>query len=105
MKTTRIAALTLIATAAVGFNAYAESGDSYQPEPAQKFVSTLNRADVRAEAVKATRDNFTRGYNAETGEYLISAPAQATGAALTREAVRAEAIKARGANLLQDNAG
>jgi hypothetical protein len=105
MKTTRIAALALIATAAVGFNAYAESADSYQPEPVQKFVSTLSRAEVQAEAVKANRDNFKRGLNAETGEYLISAPAQATGAALTREAVRAEAIKARGTNLLQDNAG
>jgi Domain of unknown function (DUF4148) len=105
MKTTRIAALALIATAAVGFNAYAESSDSYQPEPVQKSVSTLNRAEVQAEAVKATRDNFNRGYNAETGEYLTSAPTQATDAALTREAVRAEAINSRGTNLLQNNAG
>jgi Domain of unknown function (DUF4148) len=105
MKTTRIAALALIATAAVGFNAYADSGDNYQPETAQKFVSTLSRAEVQTEAVKATRDNIKRGFNAETGEYLISAPAQVTGSALTREAVRAEAIKARGMSLLQDNAG
>jgi hypothetical protein len=104
MKTTRIAALALIATTAASFNVYADSGDSYQPDSAQKFVSTLSRAEVQAEAVKANRDNIKRGLNVETGEYLISAPAQATGSVLTREAVRAEAIRARGTNLLGDSA-
>lgn len=105
MKTTRIAALALIATAAIGFNAHAESGDNYQPQSAQKFVSTLSRAEVQAEAVKAVRENLQRGYNAESGDYAISAPAASNGSGLTREAVRAEAIKARGTQLLQDNAG
>jgi hypothetical protein len=105
MKTTRIAALALIATASVGFNAYAESSDNYQPEAAQKFVSKLTRAEVHAEAVKANRDNFQRGFNSERGDYLIGAPVQSSGSGLTREAVRAEAIKVRGANLLQDSAG
>jgi Domain of unknown function (DUF4148) len=104
MKTSRIAAMALIATAAAGFNAYAETSDTYQPESAQKFVSTLTRAQVQAEAVKATRDNFQRGYSIERGDYLISAPAQAADMGLTREAVRAEAIKARSQNVLQDNA-
>jgi hypothetical protein len=103
MKTTLIATLALIASAA-GFNAYADSGDRYQPESVQKFVSTLSRAEVQAEAVKANRDNIKRGLNVETGEYLISAPAQVTGSGLAREAVRAEAINARGTNLLGDNA-
>jgi Domain of unknown function (DUF4148) len=104
MKTSRIAALALIATAAAGFNAYAESSDSYQPEPVQKFVSTLTRAQVQAEAIQATRDNFTRGYNYETGEYQIAAPAKAIGDTLTREAVRAEAIKARNSVNVLDSA-
>jgi hypothetical protein len=103
MKATRIATLALIATAAAGFNAYAESGDSYQPEAAQKFVSTLSRAEVQAEAVKANRENFQRGFISERGEYLVSAPAASTDVGLTREAVRAEAIKVRGTSLLQDN--
>ena len=105
MKTSRIAALALIATAAAGFNAYAESRDTYTLQSTQKFVSTLTRAQVQAEAVKATRDNFQRSYNAQTGEYLISAPAATSDVGLTREAVRAETIKARGLNLLQDRAG
>lgn len=105
MKTSRIAALALIATAAVGFNAYAETSSDNLFAPAQKTVSTLTRAQVQAEAVQANRDNFQRGYSVERGDYLISAPVQATGSTLTREAVRAEAIKSRGAFVVQDNAG
>lgn len=105
MKTSRIATLALIATAAVGFNAYAESGESYPAQDTQKFVSTLTRAQVQAEAVKAARDNIQRGYNAEALEYLIGAPAAASDAGLTREAVRAEAIKARGLDLQIYSAG
>ncbi|MBS7806620.1 DUF4148 domain-containing protein [Variovorax sp. PCZ-1] len=104
MKTSRIAALALIASAAVGFNAFAETSDNYQPESAQKFVSTLTRAQVQAEAVKANRDSFQRGFNTERGDFLIGAPAQTPEVGLTREAVRAEAIKARSSKLLQDNA-
>jgi hypothetical protein len=104
MKTSRIAALALIATAAVGFNAYAETTSDNFFAPAQKTVSTLTRAQVQAEAVQA-RDNFQRGYSVERGDYLISAPVQATGSTLTREAVRAEAIKSRGTFVVQDNAG
>ena len=105
MKTSRIAALALIATAATGFNAYAEYSDNFQPAGTQKFVSTLTRAQVHAEAVKATREAVQRGYNTETGEYLQAAPQPQTSSGLTREAVRAEAIKARSLNMLQDSAG
>ena len=105
MKTSHIAALALIASAATGFNAYADSSDNYQPLSEQKFVSTLSRAEVQADAIKAARDSVKRGYNNESGEYLISAPAQPYSMSLTREAVRADAIKARGTKPLIDNAG
>lgn len=104
MKISHIAALALIASAATGFNAYAQSAD-VGIDPAQKFVSTLSRAEVQTEAAKAARDTFQRGYNYDSGEYLISAPAQPSSMSLTREAVRADAIKARGTKPLIDNAG
>lgn len=93
MKASRIATFALLATAAVGFNAFA--GDRYEPEASQSFVSTLSRAEVHAQAVKSVRDNQQRGFNAESGEYLISAPAAQATSGLTREAVRAEALKSR----------
>jgi hypothetical protein len=103
MKTSRIAALALIATAAAGFNAYAGETSEFNPDAGQKFVSTLSRAQVQSEAVKAVRDNLQRGYIAERGEYLVNAPVQANDATLTREAVRADAIKARGMNIAVDS--
>jgi hypothetical protein len=95
MKTTHIAALALIASAA-GFNAFAASGDNYPVVPEQTIVSTLSRAEVHAEAVKATREKLEHNFHSESGEYQIGAPVQATGSALTRAAVRAQALKARG---------
>ncbi len=105
MKTSHIAALALIASAATGFNAYADSGDNYQPQNEQKFVSTLTRAQVQADAIKAARDSAKRGYNNESGTYLINSPTQPSSMSLTREAVRVDAIKARGTKPLIDNAG
>ena len=104
MKATRIVSLALITFAAAGFNAHAESADNY-PQPVQKFVSTLTRAQVQADAIKATRESFHRTSNNESGEYLFSAPVAAPSVVLTREAVRAEAFKARGIVFLQDYAG
>jgi Domain of unknown function (DUF4148) len=96
MKTTRIAALALISTAAIGFNAYAGETSDFTPDVTQKFVSTLTRAQVQADAVQANLEITNRGYNNDQGVYLISAPAQSKDMSLTREAVRADAIKARG---------
>lgn len=104
MKTSRIAALAILASLA-GFNVYADSGDNYQPLSNQKFVSTLTRVQVQAEATKAASTAFRRGYNNDSGEYLISAPADASAVGLKREAVRAEAIKARSVNMQQYSAG
>jgi Domain of unknown function (DUF4148) len=95
MKTSRIAALTLIASAAVGFNAYAGETSEFTPDVSQKFVSTLTRAQVQADAVQANLEKIQRGYLNDQGVYLISAPVQSNAIAVTREAVRADAIKAR----------
>jgi hypothetical protein len=106
MKTSRIAALALIASASVGFNAFADTtSDNYPLTSPQNAVSTLTRAQVQAEAVQANLESFQRGFQSERGEYLISSPAASTTPVLTREAVRAEAIRARGEQTLNDNAG
>jgi Domain of unknown function (DUF4148) len=102
MKATRIATLALLATAAIGFNAYA--GDRYEPT-VNSTGSSLTRTQVQAEAVKANRDAIQRGFNSERGEYLISAPVATDGAPLAREAVRADALKARSSTLTINNAG
>jgi biotin carboxylase len=91
MKTSRIAALALIATAATGFNAYAQSADA-GIDPAQNFVSTANAAQVRADAVQANAERVQRGYSQESGEFLSGTPAFKSDVA--RDTVRAEAIKA-----------
>jgi hypothetical protein len=97
MKTSRIAALALIATAAAGFNAYAE-GVSYQADFTQQTASTLTRAQVQAEA---NANRAVNGLYTEVGE----ARTQATPSVLTREAVRAEAVKSRSVNLLPESIG
>ncbi len=97
MKTSRIAALALIATAAVGFNAYAE-GVSYQADFTKQTASTLTRAQVQAEA-KANR--AVNALYSEAGE----ARTQATPSSLTREAVRAEALKSRDVNWALETIG
>jgi hypothetical protein len=97
MKTSRIAALALIATAAVGFNAYAE-GVSYQADFTKQTASTLTRAQVQAQA-NANRD--VNALYSEAGE----ARTPVTPSSLTREAVRAEAIKSRDMNLLPESIG
>lgn len=91
MKTSRIAAFALIATAAVGFNAYAQSADA-GVDPAQGFVSTAIAAQVKAEAAQANADRIKRGYISESGEFLSGTPAFKSSVA--RDVVRAEAIKA-----------
>jgi hypothetical protein len=101
MKTSRIAALALIATAAAGFNAYAESSDNYQADFTQKSISTLSRAQVQATA----NDNSLRGLYSEQGDAQIKLATPRSDATLTREAVRAEAIKSRGVNLLPGSIG
>lgn len=90
MKTSRIAALALIASASFGFNAYAQSADA-GVDPAKNFVSTADQAQVRAEAVKANADRIQRGYNNDSGDYLVGAPAFKSG--VSREAVRNEAVQ------------
>jgi hypothetical protein len=105
MKATRIATLALLATAALGFNAFASGSDTYQPESAQKFVSVLSRAQVQEAAVAANLDNFKRGLTSERGNYLIDAAAQAPSLGLTREVVRSEAIKNAHMTLQNDHAG
>lgn len=105
MKATRIAVLALLATAALGFNAFASERDNLQPEPAQKFISVLTRAQVQEAAVNANLDNFKRGLVSERGNYSIDSAAQVAGSGLTREAVRAEAIKHAHMAFLNDHAG
>jgi hypothetical protein len=102
MKTPRIAALALIATAAVGFNAYAGETSEFTPNVSTSFVSTLTRAQVQAEAVQANLDKIQRGYIVEQDVFLVS-PAQTNASTLTREAVRADAIKARGMNIVVES--
>jgi hypothetical protein len=101
MKTTRIATLVLIASAAIGFNAYAAL-DSNEPGQIDKSVSTLSRAAVQAEAIKANSAKSQRGYIAESDIYLIGDNVQAP--TLTRKAVLDEVIKTRGTHLKRDNA-
>jgi hypothetical protein len=103
MKTSRIAALALIASAAAGFNAYAGESSEFTPNAKENFVSTLTRAQVQAEAVQAVAVRQQRGYSSERDEFLFSAPASAGQTTLTREAVRAEAIKARGMNIVVES--
>jgi hypothetical protein len=98
MKTSRIAALALIATAAVGFNSFAGDTSEFNPV-AEKFVSISTRAQVHAEAVQAVAERQQRGYGSERSEFLFNAPVSSGQTTLTREAVRAEAIKTRSMNM------
>ncbi len=99
MKTSHIAALALIASAATGFNAYAQSAD-VGIDPAQKFVSTASAAKVSAEAVQANAERIQRGYSYESGEFLSGTPAFKS--SVTRDVVRMEAVKASRTSRLQD---
>ena len=99
MKTFHIAALALIASAATGFNAYAQSAD-VGIDPAQKFVSTASAAQVRSEASQANADRIKRGYSSESGEFLSGTPVFKS--SITRDAVRMEAAKASRTVGLQD---
>jgi hypothetical protein len=93
MKATRIAALALFATAAVGFNAMANDLRSYGAD-VQIQPSTLTRAQVQAEAAQASRITNER-------DSFVATPASSQ---LSREAVRAEAVKARVDVLMINNA-
>lgn len=90
MKTSRIAALALIASAAIGMNAFAQSNDA-GIDPAQNFVSTANAAQVRSEAAQANLERVQRGYSQDSGEYISGTPAFKSN--ISREAVRTEAIQ------------
>ncbi len=103
MKSIRIAAIAVLATAAVSAFAQSDRGDRWEPA-GQPSISTLSRAQVHAEAVKANYENFKRGYSGERGEFAFSAPVTLSDSGLTREAVRAETTKARGVQLLVDSA-
>jgi hypothetical protein len=105
MKATRIATLALLATAALGFNAFASGSDTYQPEPAQKFVSVLSRAQVQEAAVAANLDNFKSGPVSERGAYSFTVSPQTSNTGLSRDAVRAEAIKNAHMAIVNDHAG
>jgi hypothetical protein len=96
MKTSRIAALALLATASVGFNAYAEIAGDYQAPIPQASSSTLTRAQVQVDAVQANKNDWSRGLYTEAGTTVGSVPVQSAGMKLSREVVRSEAINARG---------
>lgn len=99
MKTSHIAALALIASAATGFNAYAQSAD-VGIDPAQKFVSTATTTQVRTEASQANADRIQRGYSSDSGDFLSGVPAFKS--SISRDVVRMEALKASRAIRLQD---
>ncbi len=91
MKATRIVSLALIAFAAAGFNAHAQSNDA-GVDSAQSFVSTANAAQVRAEGVQANLDQVTNSFSHDSAEYLSGKPDFMS--TISRDAVRSEALKA-----------
>ncbi len=84
-------------------SAFAADTDRHQPTAAASSVSTLTRAEVRAEAVAALAQQRAIGYVAETGASLKPAPVAAS--PVTRAEVRAAAIEARSAQSFNDVRG
>ncbi len=71
-------------------SAFAADTDRYEPTAAASSVSTLTRAEVRAEAVAALAQQRVIGYVAETGTSLKPAPVAVS--SVTRAEVRIAAL-------------
>jgi hypothetical protein len=106
MKSIRIVAIAVLATTAMSAFAANDTGDRFEPT-AQSSVSsssTLSRAQVQAEAVKANHENFKRFNSGERSDFSLSTSVAApSNGGLTREAVRSEVIKARSTAIVVDS--
>jgi hypothetical protein len=103
MKSIRIATIAVLATVSMGAFAAKDSGDRFElgAQATVSAPSTLSRAQVQAEAIKANRDNAKRGYIHESDSfYGVPAVSSST---LTRDAVRAEITKARSTAFVIEN--
>jgi hypothetical protein len=90
MTASRYVSFAVLAAAALGFNAHAQSDRDYPPEA--PTTSTLSRAEVQSEAIQAAKERARAGYVAERDGFTPEvAPAPST---VSREQVREEAIKA-----------
>jgi Domain of unknown function (DUF4148) len=105
MKSIRIATIALLATAAVSAFAAKDTGDRYESAAPSSIAtsSSLSRAQVQAEAIKANRENLKRFSSGERGELSLGAPVTPSNSSLSREAVRAEVTKARNTTIVVDS--
>ena len=105
MKSIRIATIAVLATAAMGAFAAKDTGDRYESAAPSSITtsSSLSRAQVQAEAVKANRENLKRFSSDERGELSLGTTVTPSNSGLTREAVRAEVTKARNTTIVVDS--
>lgn len=90
---TKFMASSLIAAASlVSVNVFAAGADGGIDTPAFNTVSTVSRAEVRAQALAAKQGPVTASYQVDGGTVVTGTPA-ATGR--SRADVRAEAVQAR----------